>query len=156
MHVRALFKRLRTVVGKRFPFLWTTEWLPGGHGLHVHFAVAQYIDQPAVVAAWGQGIIVNVSGPKGKLYGQRARERGRRVGRYVAKYVAKAPAAPAGKHRYEVAQNFQPEERLLTAPDLVAALQLASAEMGGLPARSWDSASDPDWAAGRTIWLGWP
>lgn len=154
-HVRGFFRRLRMVVGRRFPYLWTTEWHPGGHGLHVHFALGEYVAQPAVAAAWGHGIVF-VRGPKRKVYGQDAREQGRRVGRYVGKYVGKSPAAPSGKHRYEVAQGFQPQERLFAAHDLVAAVDLACAEMGGPPARIWDSASDPNWAAGRLIWLGWP
>ena len=129
-HVWEFFRRLRGVVGKRFAYLWTTEWHPGGHGLHVHFAVGEYIAHWPSLAVWGHGLIVNVRGPREKLYGQRARERSRSVGRYIAKYVSKAPAAPIGYHRYEVAQGFKPAERRLAAADLDAAYELACAGDG--------------------------
>lgn len=154
-NVHALFRSLRLVVGKRFPYLWTTEWHPGGHGLHVHFAVAQFIKHAAVADAWGQGHVW-VRGPGHEVVGAEARDHGRRVARYVAKYVAKAPAAPAGYHRYEVAQGFRPRELLLGARDLEEAIQVACAAMGALPTRLWDSATEPKWMAPRTLWLGWP
>jgi hypothetical protein len=155
VHVRALFRNLREVIGEKYPYLWTTEWHPGGHGLHVHFAVGRFIDVETIGEAWGQGYVF-VRGPNGAVSGATGRHHGRRVGRYVAKYVAKSPAAPAGFHRYEVAQGFQPREVLLAASDLEAAVRLACEAMGGSPARHWDSAAEPNWMGSRTVWLGWP
>ena len=28
---------------RRLPYLWVPEWHPGGHGLHVHFAVGRFV-----------------------------------------------------------------------------------------------------------------
>jgi hypothetical protein len=36
--VRRFFRELRAEVGSGFPYLWTAEWHPGGHGLHVRLA----------------------------------------------------------------------------------------------------------------------
>ena len=33
----------RIWAGKPLPYLWVPEWHPGGHGLHLHFAVGRYI-----------------------------------------------------------------------------------------------------------------
>ena len=38
------FRGLRSELGgERFPYAWTSEWHPGGHGLHVHFTVDRYV-----------------------------------------------------------------------------------------------------------------
>jgi hypothetical protein len=42
--VGAFFKNLRPALGGQpFPYAWTSEWHPGGHGLHVHFGVGRYV-----------------------------------------------------------------------------------------------------------------
>ena len=47
--VAAFFRRLRSELGgDRFPYLWVPEWHPGGHGLHLHFAVGRFIGQPLI------------------------------------------------------------------------------------------------------------
>ena len=35
----------RELGGSPFPYVWVPEWHPGGHGLHVHFAVGRYVQQ---------------------------------------------------------------------------------------------------------------
>ena len=43
--------------GRRFPYLWTTEWHKTDHYLHVHFVVGRYIKRSLIGAAWGWGTI---------------------------------------------------------------------------------------------------
>src|SRR5690348_11408430 len=42
--VRQLFRRLRSELGRSFPYIWTTEWHKTGHSLHVHFAIGERVD----------------------------------------------------------------------------------------------------------------
>ncbi len=39
----AFFRKLKAAVGSRLPYLWIPEWHPGGHGLHAHFTVGQFV-----------------------------------------------------------------------------------------------------------------
>ena len=41
--------------GKPLPYLWVPEWHPGGHGLHVHFAVGRYVKHGLIRDVWGAG-----------------------------------------------------------------------------------------------------
>ena len=45
----------RALGGKPLPYLWVPEWHPGGHGLHVHFAVGRFIKQSLIREEWGRG-----------------------------------------------------------------------------------------------------
>ncbi len=40
--------------GEAFPYLWVPEWHPGGHGLHLHFAVGRYVRQSLIRDVWGR------------------------------------------------------------------------------------------------------
>jgi len=52
--VGSFFKGLRGQLGaKPIPYLWVPEWHPGGHGLHVHFAVGRFIKQSLIREEWG-------------------------------------------------------------------------------------------------------
>ena len=55
--VAGFFRRLRAERdGRRFAYLWTAEWHKTGHGLHVHFAVGEYIQRCLIDRAWGHGL----------------------------------------------------------------------------------------------------
>ena len=105
------FRRLRRALGGyAMPYLWVGEWHPGGHGLHAHFAVGQFIGRSYVQECWSHGFI------KMKLIGDvpvpiTPLAEARATAGYLSKYVAKAFGdSPAlGLHRYEVAQGFMPE-----------------------------------------------
>jgi hypothetical protein len=57
-HLAEFFRALRaTTGGKRFPYLWTDEWHPGGHGLHVHLAVGRFIPRGALERSWHHGFV---------------------------------------------------------------------------------------------------
>jgi hypothetical protein len=52
------FKGLRRELGRKpLPYAWAPEWHPGGHGLHVHFAVGRYVRQSLIKDVWGRGIV---------------------------------------------------------------------------------------------------
>jgi len=54
--VAAFFRELRAQLGgKPLPYLWVPEWHPGGHGLHVHFAVGRYVKRSLIERVWGRG-----------------------------------------------------------------------------------------------------
>ena len=56
--VAGFFRELRRLLGGRpLPYLWTAEWHPGGHGLHVHFAVGRYVGRSLIAEAWGWKVI---------------------------------------------------------------------------------------------------
>lgn len=150
--VRYLFRRLRRDVGHAFPYLWTTEWHSTGHGLHVHFALGERVDIATVRSAWRRGHVW-VSAPSWDGRGQV--EHARRVARYVAKYLAKDHRTLDGLHRYEVAQGFQPRSRVLVAATAEAAVLAAAREMGGAPARYWESRHAEAWAGPPAIWAAW-
>ncbi len=90
--VGSFFKGLRGQLGaKPIPYLWVPEWHPGGHGLHVHFAVGRFIKQSLIREEWGRGhvhikLLSNLSVGSGAL------EEARLSARYLSKYVSKAAA----------------------------------------------------------------
>jgi hypothetical protein len=156
--VGIFFRRLRGELGERIPYLWVPEWHPGGHGLHVHFAVARYIDRRSLLASWSHGFVhITLLGDLPS--GSGVRGEARRTGRYLAKYVAKDASSggqPAGLHRYEVAQGFQPREVAIEEPTETAALEHACQLMGSLPEYVWRSRDQEDWDKPPAIFASWP
>ena len=115
--VGAFFKSLRPGLGgAAFPYLWTSEWHPGGHGLHVHFGVGRYVPQGLIRDTWGCGHVhIKLLGDLPVGSGTLAEAR--LSAWYLGKYVGKAlddKRRHAGLHRYEVAQGFQPERIALS------------------------------------------
>jgi hypothetical protein len=149
------FRQLREELGgKPIPYLWVPEWHPGGHGLHVHFAVGRYIKKTLIRDAWGRGHT------KIKLIGDLpvgsgALEEARIAGRYLAKYVGKAigDARVPGLHRYEVAQGFQPQSVECYGRTAEEAIANASALMGRAPVHVWKSGEG--WDGPPACWAAW-
>ena len=55
--VGEFFRGLRRELGgEPLPYAGAPEWHPGGHGLHVHFAVGRYVGQRLIADVWGRGI----------------------------------------------------------------------------------------------------
>src|SRR4029078_6847252 len=55
-HVAGFFRCLRhRLGGGGFPYVWVPPWHPGGHGLHVHFAVGRYVSRGLIERSWGRG-----------------------------------------------------------------------------------------------------
>lgn len=156
--VGAFFRGLRRELGgKAIPYAWTSEWHPGGHGLHVHFAVGRYVRQRLIREVWGRGIVhIKLIGDL--PVGSGALEEARVAARYLAKYVSKNIASDErvpGLHRYEVAQGFQPEQVRLAGPSEQAVIAEASEQMGGPPSRVWRSSEASGWRAPPAYWCAW-
>ncbi len=135
--------------------MWVPEWHPSGHGLHVHFGVGRYVPRGLIERAWGRGY-VHI-----KLLGNlpmraTTREQSRRVAFYLSKYVSKTfDTGAQGRHRYEVAQGFQPAIRRLTGRSVHDVLAQACEVMGGEPEERWSSAEAADWQAPQAVWFAW-
>ena len=88
--VAAFFRRLRVDLGgEAFPYLWVPEWHPGGHGLHLHFAVGRFVRQSLIREAWGRGIVhIKLLGDL--PVGSGTLEEARLAARYLGKYAGKA------------------------------------------------------------------
>jgi hypothetical protein len=155
--VGEFFRGLRRELGgKPIPYAWTSEWHPGGHGLHVHFAVGRFVRYRLIRAVWGRGIVhIKLIGDL--PVGSAALEEARWAGSYLAKYVSTSFDAehPQGLHRYEVAQGFQPERVQLWGDSESAVIREASDRMGGPPSRVWRSSESRGWRAPPAYWCAW-
>jgi hypothetical protein len=147
----------RGIGGKPFPYLWTAEWHPGGHGLHVHFAVGRYIKRSVIEEAWGRGFVhIKLLGDLPVGSGTVAEAR--KAAGYLSKYVGKGFDAQrmGGLHRYEVAEGFQPKMTPVWASSREEAIRAASQAMRAAPERVWSSASSPQWQGPPAVWVQWP
>src|SRR5262245_33298623 len=56
--VAEFFRGLRAgIADGAVPYVWVPQWHPGGHGLHVHFAVGRYVPRRLIERAWGRGFV---------------------------------------------------------------------------------------------------
>lgn len=153
-------RRLRALNGgENFPYWYSPELHPGGHGWHVNFFISFRVEHAQVELLWGQGFVwvtdftTALKGPKGEPLGmcRTPREGLRRAAHYGCKYAQKdwSPEhVGAANHRYEVAQGFAPksESQWIVAPieseQLVGEL-VPDGEWSNV--RRWDSNDDPEW-----------
>ncbi|MHB8437839.1 MAG: rolling circle replication-associated protein [Acidimicrobiales bacterium] len=154
--VGRFFRAVRSELGEPFPYLWVPEWHPGGHGLHVHFAVGRYIRHTVIKDAWSNGIVhIKLIGdiPIGSAQLGEARV----AARYLAKYVRKGltDAHDLGMHRYECAQGFQPRFEQIVARTAWDAIAEASDRMGEWPALIWRSRDAESWYGPPAVWASW-
>jgi len=156
-HVGEFFKGLRRELGgKSFPYVWAPEWHPGGHGLHVHFAVGRYVRQTLIREVWGHGhVFVKLIGDL--PVGSGALEESRISARYLAKYMSKnvGERRVPGLHRYEVAQGFQPEPILCYGDSAEDVIGRASTYMKRAPCRVWRSWEQEGWTRSPAYWCEW-
>jgi hypothetical protein len=155
--VGEFFRGLRSGLGgEPFAYAWASEWHPGGHGLHVHFAVGRYVRERLIREVWGRGI-THIKRIQDLPVGSGAVEEARRAAGYLAKYVSKSldDDPTPGLHRYEVAQGFQPRVVPFRGESEAAVIAAASAQMGGEPAQVWRSASVEGWRAPPAYWCAW-
>jgi hypothetical protein len=158
--VAAFFRALRDELGgSPLAYVWVPEWHKSDHGLHVHFAVGQFIARGKIASAWGRGF-VHIKRLSDLPVGSTTWDEARRAAGYLSKYVTKA-FEPEGRgrvlglHRYEVAQGFQPTVLRLSGRSARELREKAEAVMGGPPARSWSSAEVEDWKAPPAVWFAW-
>lgn len=154
--VAAFFRELRAQLGVAFAYAWVPEWHPGGHGYHVHVALGRYVPRGAIGRAWEHGFFwIKLIG--GLPVGSGSRREARVVAGYLAKYVSKSfedARRPLGRHRYEVAQGFQPDKVLVygcSAEDVIAR---ASDYMGADPTYVWVSPRE-GWHGPPACWAEW-
>ncbi len=157
--VARFFRDLRPALGgDPFPYVWVPEWHPGGHGLHVHFCVGRYVPQPLIRRTWGNGFVhIKLIGDL--PVGSGSLTEARVTAGYLSKYVGKGlgdDRRPAGLHRYEVAQGFQPERVILSGRTEDEVLRLASERMGGPPEYVWRSSTAEGWSGPPACWAQWP
>lgn len=158
LHVGQFFRSLRSRLGgDSFPYLWVPEWHKSGHGLHVHFAVGQYVKRGLIEEAWGRGFVhIKLLGDLPVGSGRLAESR--LAAGYLSKYVGKDfdVGRMAGLHRYEVAQGFQPEIVPVWGRSDVEAIGSASELMGGeAPETVWYLSSVESWEGPPAVWLQW-
>lgn len=134
------------------PNVWVPEWHPGGHGLHLHFAVGRFIKRSLIERSWGQGFVhIKLLGDL--PVGSGTLDQSRLAARYLAKYVTKdVNQNLAGLHRYEVAQGFQPRRVAFTATTGAEALSMLSTEMAKPPDYVWWSAGEEEWQGAPAVW----
>ncbi|MGE0880960.1 MAG: hypothetical protein AB7L13_08160 [Acidimicrobiia bacterium] len=156
-HIGEFFRVLRdSLGGDAFPYLWTTEWHKT-HGLHVHFAVGQYIPRRLISETWGHGFVhIKLLGDlpvgTGKL------GEARRAAGYLSKYVGKNiddARRIQGLHRYDVAQGFAPRKERFHGRQWSDVVDQAVERMGAGPVRMWRSDDEPGWDGPPAGWLQW-
>lgn len=157
--VAIFFRNLRTGLGGApLPYVWVPEWHKSGHGLHVHFAVGKFVKRQLVDESWGHGFVhIKLLGDLG--VGSGALEEARKAAGYLSKYVAKtfttAEARILGRHRYEVAQGFQPTKLWLWDKSPESLIEQASKTLDSPLTKVWNSELDPDWQGAPAIWAQW-
>ncbi len=155
--VGEFFRGLRRELGGRaLPYLWVPEWHPGGHGLHVHFAVGRYVKQALIRDVWGRGHVhVKLLGDL--PVGSGTLEEARLAARYLAKYVSKSvdEGREPGLHRYEVAQGFKPKPILCYGRSADDVIDRASEYMGRKPSHVWHSWEQEGWHGPPAYWCAW-
>jgi hypothetical protein len=145
----------RDLGGDPLAYLWVPELHPGGHGLHVHFAVGRFVRRSLIDAAWGRGFVhIKLLGnlPVGSGTLGEARMAARYVGKYVTKDLGEHRAG--GLHRYEVAQRFQPRKVELQGRSVDDVIRQASEVMGRSPEVRWLSEEDGKDGPPR-CWVSW-
>jgi hypothetical protein len=143
--------------GQASPYVWVPEWHPGGHGLHAHFAVGKFIKQTVIRDAWGHGF-VSIKLLSDLPVGSGRLEESRKAAGYLSKYVAKSftDQRVPGRHRYDVAQGFQPKRVQVWGRSSQEVIGQASAMLGGLaPARQWFSSDQEGWQGPPALWVQW-
>lgn len=156
--------------GAEFPYLYSPELHPGGHGWHVNFFVASRMDQGRMAALWGQ-VEADGDAPCGFVWvkdwvrknrrkGASAREGIRNAARYGAKYASKDWAQEVlvgGQHRYEKAQGFAPKVvgRWGHTRDRIV-WELLAVFQGVLPAETWRSEEAEGWRGPPVMCMRWP
>lgn len=163
-------RRLRVQhVGSGFPYWYSPELHPGGHGWHVNLFVPMWLPHGTVEALWGQGYVWATDferspvAPKGEPLGlcRTPRDGWRRAAQYGCKYAQKdwsPESVGPSQHRYEVAQGFQPVPERTHVFDLATGRSAAKALVPAEDERcvsTWDSDEESEWDRPRVITWRW-
>lgn len=153
-------RRLRIVRnGATFPYWYSPELHPGGHGWHVNFFIPFRIPHSQIEGLWDRGWVWVVDygtaphGAKGEPLGlcRTPRDGYRRAAHYGCKYAQKdwSPEhVGAQNHRYEIGQGFSPKKIAQWVQDPLEAEALV-ADLVPVGERRflqrWDSNDEPEW-----------
>gem|GEM_PF-1578101 len=158
--VAAFARRLRGLFGGQpFPYWYSPELHPGGHGWHVNFFIATRVKIVDLERLWGQGFVwvtdfaISKRGPKGEALGlcQNEREGTRRAARYGCKYAQKdwsRATISTSSHRYEIAQGFKPQmskQRFASEVEAMRAIVAAIPNDDKALLTYWSSDTAEDW-----------
>ena len=152
-HMSRFFRNLRKLLGgKPLPYVWVPEWHKTDHGLHVHFALGRYVRRSIINEAWGRGFVhIKLLGDL--PVGSTTLHEARLAARYLSKYVGKdfGTEHERGRHRYDVAEDFQPREVVVRAIKLDQAIAHASEIMGRRPESVSLSQDWPNWTGPTAV-----
>lgn len=158
-HVAAFWRDLRARLGgDALAYVWVPEWHKTGHGVHVHFGAGRFIHYALIRQSWPHGNISIKRLGNNLAMGAGSWEYARRTAGYLSKYVAKAiedDRRIRGRHRYEVAQGFEPARQGFTGTSPADVLAQASAAMGRAPVSVWNSDEAAEWRAPPTVCASW-
>lgn len=157
--VGVFFRQLRSALGgEGFAYAWVPEWHKSGHGLHLHFAVGRFVKRSLIVAAWPHGFVhIKLLGDLPVGCGTLGEAR--KAAGYLSKYVAKSfddHDRPAGLHRFDVAQRYQPCRVRVVGRSAEDVIGQACERLGARPELRWSSAEVPDWPGAPAVWAQWP
>lgn len=153
-------RRVRAAHGsKPFPYWYSPELHPGGHGWHVNFFVSDRLDHKRMAELWDLGFVWVVdygsvsSGAKGEPLRRcrTPRDAWRRAAQYGCKYSQKdwSPEhVGRSNHRYEVAQGFAPEKLTQWVHDPRHAEQIVAGAISPEDwshLKMWDSNDENEW-----------
>ncbi|MGC1237910.1 MAG: hypothetical protein WA860_03875 [Acidimicrobiales bacterium] len=145
--------------GATFPYWYSPELHPNGHGWHVNLFVPFRFDHSKMEELWGHGFVwvtdfaIARRGPHGEPLGlsRTPQEALRRAARYGCKYSQKdwSPEHVGPRnHRYEIAQGFKPEVVTKWVQDPFEAEELVAEsvpEDHWHDLYRWNSNDDPEW-----------
>ena len=150
--VHDFVKRWRTYEGRAFPYVWVLEQHDDG-SWHAHFAVRQdhYTDFFALRRLWGKGRIR--FDPRRRHRGE-SRDDMRRLANYLTKYLGKdfGDEVEFGRHRYEVAEGFQPGKVVRYFPSHAECVAWGSSIDRQLR-KVWSSDRELDWDFPWDVWI---
>lgn len=158
-HVGEFFRSLRAGLdGDALPYVWVPEWHKTGHGLHVHFAVGQFVRRSLIESAWGRGFVhIKLLGDLG--VGAQPIDEARKAAGYLSKYVTKTFGDPAsrvlGLHRYDIAEGFKPSKVRLYGTHPGSVIDQASEMLEARPSFVWSSEDEETWRGPPAIWAQW-
>jgi len=156
--VGGFFRGLRAEIGAgALPYVWVPQWHPGGHGLHVHFAVGRFVPRRLIERSWGRGF-VHIKLLSGLPTGSSERAESRLAARYLSRYVGRElddARRASGLHRYEVAQGFQPQPVECYGASAGDVIERASGLVGSRPERVWLSSETEGWHGPPACWAQW-
>lgn len=157
-HAGCFFRTLRASLGGRpFPYAWVPELHADGERFHLHFAAGRYIKRSQLVQAWGRGF-VHIKLLSDLPVGSAGLAESRKAAAYLSKYVAKSFADQRipNRHRYDVAQGFQPERVQIWGRSSQDVLSQASDLLGRRgPERVWLSDEQEGWKGPPAVWAQW-